>query len=519
MTSVHSSICMKCLTILTVLSMVPLLSSAPVRAADPKYKASAPPSILTPDKIETKLLGPLKFFDGMPSDATVKKSRDFMDVSRGVEAFMSGMPAASLHAALEGFKKAGMNPGDMGLTEELMDARSLFLTPNTTTVYGIVELDVKNGPLVMVIPPGVLGPIQDAMFRYLSDVGLVGPDKGKGGNYLVVHTSYKGAIPKGYFVVKTPSYRNVAFFRAFVQNGDLAGASRSVKEKFRVFPLAQASNSASNSASNPPAQKFINLSGKKFNTIHANDFSYFEELNAVVQNEPEDLFEPQLAGTFASIGIKKGQPFKPDARMKNLLIDAAAIGNAVARANAFSPRNKSVYYYPDRQWYASFAGSHDFMNHGEMDLDARALWHFIATGITPAMATPPVGQGSVYPCASKDSKGNYLDGGKNYTVTLPAPVPAKAFWSFTAYDGQTRSLLETDQRTAGLDSLSKEVKANSDGSYTLYFGPKAPAGKEGNWVQTTPGKSFFVFLRLYGPLEPWFKKTWKPGDFELVKRW
>ena len=475
----------------------------------PKYKADPPPAILTPNRVQTKLLGDLEYFDGMPSKATVEKANDFILVSRGVEAFMSGMPAASLYAALEGFKKADMPPGVMGMTEELMDARILFLTTNTTTIYCIVEVDVKAGPLVMVVPPGVLGPIQDAMFRFLSDVGLVGPDKGKGGKYLIVHKSYQGSVPDGYFVVKTPSYRNVAFFRAFVSGGDLAAAARGVKEKFRMYPLAKADN--------PPEQKFVNLSGKKMNTVHANDFSYFEELNAVVQNEPEDTFEPQLTGIFASIGIKKGQPFNPDARMKKLLTEAAAIGNAVARANAFAPSRKSVYYYPDRQWYSSFPGTYDFMNRGEMVLDDRALWHFIATGVTPAMATPPVGQGSVYPCVSRDSKGEYLDGGKTYSVTLPGPVPAKAFWSFTAYDAQTRSLLETNQKSAGIDSMNKDMKPNKDGSYTIFFGPKAPDGKEGNWVQTTSGKSYFVFLRLFGPLEPWFDKTWKPGDFELVK--
>ena len=476
--------------------------------AQPKYKADLPASILTPDKVETELLGPLEFTDGMPTKATVEKTFDFLDVSRGAEAFLSGMPATSLYAAMEGFQKAGMEPGTLGLTEELMDAKSLFLTPNTTTVYGIVEIDVKNGPIVMVIPPGVLGPMQDAMFRYLSDVGLVGPDKGKGGKYLIVHRSYKGNLPEGYFVVKTPTYRNLVFFRAFVTGRDLAGASRGVKEKFRLYPLAQAGN--------PPPQKFVNLSGKQFNTIHANDYHFFEELNAVVQNEPADTFEPQLTGTFASIGIKKGQPFAPDARMKTLLTEAVAIGNAAARSIVFASRDKDVFYYPDRQWFSSFAGDYDFMNNGEMVLDDRTRWHYIATGVTPAMAMPKVGTGSVYPAAARDSKGNYLDGGKTYSVTLPGPVPAKAFWSFTAYDGQTRSLLETDQRTAGLDSTSPAVKANPDGSYTVWFGPKAPKGKEGNWVQTWPGKSYFVFLRLYGPLESWFDKTWKPGDFEMV---
>ena len=499
----------KTLSFVGIAGLAVAMIATAVAQQSPKYSADVPKSIRTPDVVETKLLGQLSYFDGMPSQATVEKANDFIVVSRGVEAFMSGMPATSLYAAVDGLKSAGGQPGDLLITETMMDAKSLFLTPNTTTPYCMMEINVKDEPIVVEIPPGVLGPVQDAMFRYVTDFGIVGPDKGKGGKYLFAHKSYKGALPEGYFTVRTNSYRHAAFFRAFIKDGDVAGAIKNVKAGFRLYPLSKAAN--------PPAQKFLNVSGVKFNTIHANDYTYFEELNRVVQNEPEDTFEPQLTGTFAAIGIKKGQPFNPDARMKKLLTEAAAIGNAVARSNSFSPTRKSVFYYPDRQWYSSFPGTYDFMDKGELVLDNRALWHFIATGVTPAMATPPVGQGSVYPCASKDSKGEYLDGGKSYTVTLPGPVPAKAFWSFTAYDGQTRSLLETDQRTAGLDSLSKDVKANKDGSYTIHFGPKAPQGQEGNWVQTMPNKSYFVFLRLYGPLEPWFDKTWKPGDFELVK--
>ena len=128
-----------------------------------------------------------------------------------------------------------------------------------------------------------------------------------------------------------------------------------------------------------------------------------------------------------------------------------------------------------------------------------------------------MGKGSVYGVTAHDVNGDYLDGGKNYSVTLPGPVPAKDFWSFMVYSGQHRSMLETDQKLAGLDSLNPSVKPNADGSYTMWFGPKAPEGHEGNWIQTMPGKSYNVLLRLYGPLQPWFDKTWKPGDFVEVK--
>lgn len=493
-----------------VSALLLLSASAGISAQDPRYKANVPASVTTPDKVQTELLGDLAFFDGMPSKDTVNKAYDFLDTARGMEAFLNGIPAASVYALLEGIKEAGVNVGDLGIFEELMDARSLYLTPNSTTIYNMFEINVKEGPIVVEVPTGVLGPVDDAYFRYVTDFGFTGPDKGKGGKYLFVHRDYEGEIPEGYFVIKTPNYRNLSFFRAFVKDGDLKASAANVKAGFRTYPLSQAAN--------PPKQRFVNLSGKQMNTVHANDFHFFEELNAVIQYEPADSFDPELVGLFASIGIKKGQPFAPDARMKKLLTEGVAIGNATARAITFSPRKQSVFFYPDRKWNSPFAGlSSEFINNGERVLDDRIFFHYLATGITPAMAAPKVGVGSVYEFTAQDANGDYLDGGKDYSVTLPGPIPAKDFWSFMVYSGQHRSMLETDQKLAGLDSLNPTVKSNADGSYTMWFGPKAPEGHEGNWIQTMPGKSYNVLLRLYGPLEPWFDKTWKPGDFEPVK--
>jgi hypothetical protein len=475
----------------------------------PKYAADVPESLLTPDKVETDLLGDLDFFDGMPSESTVKKTYDFLDLSRGVDAFLNGMPAASIYAMLEGLKKAGLEPGDLGITESLLDARGLLLTAQSTTPYAFAEIDLKNGPVVVEIPGPVLGSLDDAFFRFVSDVGLTGPDQGKGGKYLFIGPDYKGDIPEGYFVAKSTTYRHWLFMRVFVKDGDVKGSTKELKEGFRAYPLAQVNK--------PPRQKVYDISGKKFNTIHANNEYFYEELNAVIQYEPADAFNPELVGLFSSVGIKKGKPFSPDARMKKILKDAAAIGNATARALTFNSRNKAVYFYPDRQWFTPFSGGHDFMDDGELVLDDRIMFHYGATGITPAMATPKVGTGSVYAATAKGAKGEYLDGGNTYKVTLPAPIPANNFWSFMVYSGQHRSMLETDQKSAGLDSTNPSVKPNKDKSYTIWFGPKAPEGHEGNWIQTITGKSYLTILRLYGPLEPWFDKTWKPGDFELVK--
>jgi hypothetical protein len=281
-----------------------------------------------------------------------------------------------------------------------------------------------------------------------------------------------------------------------------------VKAKAAIFPLSKAAK--------PPATSFVNVSGVKFNTISANDFSFYEELNDVVQNEPADWVDPDTVGLYASIGIRKGQPFAPDARMKGILTDAVAVGNAIARSDLFASRDPQTRIYPDRQWFTPFVGgSYQFLHGAERLLDARIMFFYYATGITPAMTESRPGTGSAYAITVRDASGNYLDGGRTYKVTLPGPIPAKNFWSFTVYDNETRSLLPTDQKLAGVDSTLPGIRMNQDGGVTIWFGPKAPAGQEENWVQTTPGKGYNAALRLYGPLEPWFNKTWRPGDLEL----
>jgi len=474
-----------------------------------KYAARVPENILTPDAVESHRLGELNFFDGLPSAETVEKVYDQLDFARGVEAFLSGIPAASVYAFLEGLKQAGIGPFEMGITEQLLDARSLWLTPNTTTMYCLTEIDVKNGPVVMEVPPAVVGPVDDAYFRWVTDIGVTGPDQGQGGKYLFVHNDDDGELPDGYFVARTPTYRHFLLMRAFVIDGDLAKTVESVKARWRIYPLAEAAD--------PREPTFVNLSGKYYNTIHANDFTFFDELNAVVQYEPADAFNPEHVGLWASIGIKKGQPFEPDARMKTILVDAAAVANATARALSFAPRGREQFIYPDRNWVTPFVGGrHDFTRDGEMMLDYRTFLHYMATGITPAMAQTAVGKGSAYAWTPRSADGEYLDGAKSYTITLPGPVPAADFWSFAVYSGQHRGLLETDQALAGVDSNHPEITANNDGSYTIWFSPEPPPGREGNWVQTLPGKSWSVILRLYGPLEPWFDQTWKPGDVEPI---
>ncbi len=481
--------------------------SAP--AGPPKYSPDVPAKITTPDTVETRI-GTLRFKDGAPDPATVQLAYDQLDFGRGIDAFLRGMSATSVYAACRGFEEAGVKPNQgIGMTAELLDARSLFLTPNTTTVYVFACLDLKDEPIVLRVPPRVLGPVDDADFRWVVDVGLTGPDKGAGGDYLFVPPGYKGALPaKGYHVAKPRTNRLVVFYRAFVEKGDLAAAAAGVKAKAAVFPLSQAAK--------PPATPFVDISGVRFNTIGANDFSFYEELNAVVQNEPRDWVDPDTVGLYAAIGIRKGQPFAPDARMKKILTDSVAVANAIARSELFASRDPRNRIFRDRQWLTPFVGgSYQFLEGPERLLDARSTFFYYATGITPAMSEAKPGTGSAYAATFRDAAGNYLDGGRTYKVTLPGPIPAKNFWAFTVYDNQTRSLLPTDQKLAGVDSTLAGLRKNPDGGATIWFAPKPPPGSEGNWVQTMPGKGYSVLLRLYGPLEPWFSQAWRPGDLEL----
>jgi hypothetical protein len=486
-----------------------ILSSGAAVAQAPKMKMTTdiPSSIIAPNTVETRL-GTLRFTDGFPDDATAAKVYDNLDFQRGVQAYLAALPAVSIEAFRRSYADFGPVNQTVLISEQLLDAKSLFLTANTTTPYTVLYLSTKDGPLVLEVPPEVLGPMDDAWFRWVTDVGITGPDKGKGGKYLLLPPGYTGAVPDGYFVARSRTVGNLLFFRTFLKDGDPKPGVDSVKSSLRVYPLSQAAN--------PPPMKFVNITGKAFNTIGPGDYSALEFVNRVIQDEPIDALDPDTLGLFAAIGIEKGKPFAPDDRMKKILTEAAAVGDATTRTMLYKNRIKEAYFYPNSAWMTVFiGGSYKFEQDGAVKLDAKAMFFFYATGITPAMTMEMVGKGSQYAGAFVDAKGNPLDGSKMYSLHLPPNIPAKNFWSFTLYDNQTRSMLQTDGSPA-VGSLTKGLLINADGSVDVYFGPKPPTGKEANWVQTVPGKGWNTLLRLYGPLEPWFNKTWRPGEIEPI---
>ncbi|WP_312165772.1 DUF1254 domain-containing protein [Phenylobacterium sp.] len=465
-----------------------------------------PPEILTPDRVDTRI-GPLEFTDGVPTEETARRVYDQIDFGRGVEAFLNGIPGASMVAVRTGLREVGAVNSVVGVFETLMDSKSLFLTANCETVYFWNWIDLKDGPVVVESPPGILGVVNDFWFRYVTDLGNAGPDKGKGGKYLFVPPGYDGPRPDGYFVFQSPTFGNLLFGRAFMKEGDPAPGVASLKQSLRVYPLA--------AAGAPPPTTFIDLSGRAMNTVHANTLAFFKEVDQIIQEEPAGAYGPDMTGIFAAVGLVKGKPFDPDERMRNILVDAVAVGNAAARSIDFRTRLPEAYIYPDRKWTTPFiGGSYEWLNDGARNFDARTLFFYAATVNTPAMAVAMPGIGSQYAASNFDDAGRPLDGARTYRLRVPAGVPAKDFWSVLVYDVQTRSMLQTDQQFPSLSS-AKGLAANADGSTDLYFAPERPDGAA-NWIQTIPGKSWFTIFRLYGPLQPWFDKSWKLNDFERI---
>ncbi len=481
------------------------------------YNTPVPSTIMTPDRVETRI-GTLEFTDGFPSDETAARVFDHLDFLRAVEVFLQCVPAASMEGLRAGLAGIGCDAAHkIAIADRLLDSNPLFLTGNTDTVYALAMLDLgRDGPTVVEIPPGCgPGTVNDAWFRFVTDMGAPGPDRGAGGDYLLVPPGYHGEIPDGYHVAHSSSYTNLLALRGFLVDGKTDAATAMFEDGVKIYPLS--------AANERPEMEFLSVSGKAFNTIHANDQAFYDELADVIRREPIEMIDPETRGLLASIGIHKDRPFEPDERMRATLTDAAAVGNATARAICFQTRDPRAYYYDKgRTWKTGFVGGDyrwlDGDGRGGRNLDARTLFFYQATLNTPAMALEMVGVGSQYALAEKDASGAYLHGSNTYRLTLPPDVPAKDFWSLIAYDPQTRSELQTGQPLPSRSSENNrnELTYNDDGSIDLTFGPEPPSEHRGNWIQTVPSKSWYVILRLYGPLKPWFDKTWVPHDIERL---
>ncbi len=479
-------------------------TAKPVEQSKSKYTANVPSEIVTPNHVESQYLGEMDYIDGAPTEETYNKSRDFTNTANAVRLFLSGIPTASIQGLLTGHESIGMKPNQtIAISEGMLTAESIWLTPNTTTPYVTSEVDVKDSPVVLEIGTPVLGLLDNASFKFTGRVGVTHPkDQGKGGKYFVYHESYKGEIPEGYIPIESEGYQHWLLIRIVGNKADLQKNIKALKETMKLYPY------------NKPKQKteFINITGVKYNTVHAMNEKFYDEINTLVQYEPTALWNEEWLGIAKSLGIEKGKAFKPDARMQRVFIEASKIATAKTRGANFYP-DAEMKVYDDRQWFTPLIKGHEFKDkNGVISVDERSVFHFMATGITPDMVTTQIGKGSVYLVGTRDAEGKLFDGSKHYTVTLPKGIPAKAFWSFMIYDNQTRSMLETDQKEAGVDGLKEGIRTNKDGTTTVHFSAKAPKGWENNWVQTTPDRGFNLLFRIYGPTETWFDQSWRPSD-------
>ncbi len=458
------------------------------------------------ETVDTRI-GELTFQSGYPSQQTVDKLYDEMDFQRACQAYMWGIPAVGINewrkAHFDVFKaKNGEMLSYLDFAEKLG-----ILTPNYTTPYVGTFIDLQeSGPIVIEIPPGLMaGMILDSWQRVLADLGVVGPDKGKGGKYLILPPGHAKVAPKGYYVVESPSRTVLGAVRLLGADEEKAIAELipgiktytwSPKGTGTVMPVRRAGD-------------------KKWSQMPPRGMAYWESLNEVIQREPVMERDRLILAQLRFLDIEKDKPFQPDERQKNILEQAVVVGEAMAKTNTSDKRMEPP-FWPGTHWKHALVVAVDQRMPNYDQFDERAAWFYEAVVVSKGMLTQTPGVGQRYIAAYRDRDGQWLTGGNTYMLHVPPNPPATQFWSVTAYDEDTRQMVVTEQGRPDLSSRKADLVKNADGSVDVYFGPKAPEGKEANWIQTVPGKGWFTYFRFYGPTEPFFDKSWSLPDFAKI---
>lgn len=453
-------------------------------------------------------IGKLSFESGYPSDESVLKLYDAMDFQRACQAYIWGIPAVGLHEWAEAHKNEMKGKNGELLSYLDFNEKLGILTPNYTTPYIATFIDLEeSGPIVFEVPSGLMaGMILDIWQRVEADLGVVGPDQGKGGKYLILPPGYKEVSPKGYFVVKSPGRNVLAGVR-------LLGEDKEKAIRELIPGLKTYSWSPKGTGTPVPVRRAGDV---KWSQMPPRGMAYWESLNEVIQTEPIDDRDRLILAQLRFLGIEKGKPFNPDARQKKILEQGALLGEAMAKANTSDKRVEPP-FWPNTQWKHALVVSVDQHMPNFDQIDERAAWFYEAVVVSKGMLTQTPGVGQRYIASYKDKEGKWLDGSKTYKLHVPPNPPVVQFWSVTAYDEGTRQMQVTEQGRPDISSRKEGIQKNSDGSIDVYFAPEAPTGHEANWVQTLPGKGWFSYFRFYGPTEAFFDKSWALTDFEEVK--
>lgn len=441
----------------------------------------------------------------LPARASLPAIFDELDHQLACQAYLWALPLVS-YAQWKSVHRETFGATNYDLVHYVTYADRLgLITANATTPYTLNFIDLsETGPLVIELPPGhTAGGISDFWQREIAVLGEMGPEGDAGGRCLV--------IPPGADVPEAPGHRviesgavNVMFgFRTLDPDPERAAA---LVDAVRIYPYGAADDG--------PTTRVISPEGRPWSGDQPRGLEYWERLHEIYQSEVVDERDRFYLAMLRQLGIEKGKAFAPDDRLRRILAAGTATGELFAQANTFAKRFPGSRYWPDRQWDVAIVLDNSAQRGEDHDeLLERASWFYEAVSFSAAMKSQVRGKGQAYLGAYTDADGEWLDGGRNYTLHVPADPPAELFWSIAVYDADTRCLVDNEQGRGERGSRDAELEVNDDGSVDLHFGPATPAGGQANWVQTLPGRHWFSYLRFYGPLEPYFDRSWKIGDF------
>lgn len=471
-------------------------------------QSSSPSRSFSPagDGTQTRI-GPLNLnAQGLPDQSAIDRLYEARDFQRACQAYLWALPiVAYVQWQNQHEQVFGAMDGDIVKYVSVRDKLGL-ITANATTPYvmGFVNTG-RTGPLVVDVPAGdIAGGFGDFWQHSISDFGQTGPDKGKGGRFLLLGP---GQSPpdgvKADYVVRSSTFNVSHAFRILTQ--DPAEGDR-ILNSYQVHP-------AKDSAS-PRKTRIVTPGGRPWSGTHPVGMAYWARLDEILQIEPVQEEDRLFMAMLKPLGLEKGKAFKPNAAQTRALTDGAEIGQLMAIANSFDKRFASARYGGrwDRVVNVAMSQQSEFYS----QLDERASWFYEAVGLSEGMTTKIPGQGQAYLSTYRDADGQWFDGGKSYRLRIPPNVPAAQWWSVALYDIETRCFIDTKYDKVELGSRS-DVAKNPDGSVDFHFGPQPPKdAPQSNWIPTAPGRAWFTYFRLYAPLQPYFDASWKLPDIEAA---